>query len=186
MPATHARFLRPHSQANTPIMALRRWPPLDTSMAPTPAGCTRHSARATSTTWTNGYDREHRDLASSWAVYSPAHPAGVALPDKERCPPKAEVVSSNLAGSANFFNKIAYAACLSIRAGEALGKQAARFRAPHHLGTSWRQPGLASRLRFKLPDERDARLRRRRRQPVSPPNLRWRRSRAAHSAPEKS
>jgi hypothetical protein len=33
MPATHARFLRPHSQANSPIMALRRWPPLDTSMA---------------------------------------------------------------------------------------------------------------------------------------------------------
>ena len=102
MHASFAHFLK----ANRPIMALRRWPPLDTSMAPTPAGCTRHSARATSTTWTNGYDREHRDLASSWAVYSPAHPAGVALPDKERCPPKAEVVSSNLAGFANIFNDL--------------------------------------------------------------------------------
>src|SRR5580704_3464104 len=35
------------------------------------------------------------------AVFFQANPAGVALPDRERCPPKAEVVSSNLAGSAN-------------------------------------------------------------------------------------
>jgi hypothetical protein len=27
--------------------------------------------------------------------------------DEERCPPKAEVVSSNLAGSANYFNYLA-------------------------------------------------------------------------------
>jgi hypothetical protein len=33
VPATHARFLCPPSQANKPIMALRRSPPLDTSMA---------------------------------------------------------------------------------------------------------------------------------------------------------
>jgi hypothetical protein len=33
MPATHARFLWPLSQADRPIMALRRSPLLDTSMA---------------------------------------------------------------------------------------------------------------------------------------------------------
>jgi hypothetical protein len=33
VPAQHARFLCPPSQANSPIMALRRSPPLDTSMA---------------------------------------------------------------------------------------------------------------------------------------------------------
>ena len=53
MPATHARFLRPHSQANGPIMALRRWPPLDTSMAPTQRDA-HGSQRERLTTWANG------------------------------------------------------------------------------------------------------------------------------------
>src|SRR5260370_25218867 len=41
----------------------------------------------------------------------------------ERCPPKAEVVSSNLAGSANLFSKLAQITFSSPPIGEALGKQ---------------------------------------------------------------
>ena len=46
--------------------------------------------------------RPHRKLEP----YFQPHPAEVALPDRERCPPKAEVVSSNLAGFAMYFNNL--------------------------------------------------------------------------------
>ena len=88
-------------------MALRRWPPLDTSMAPTQRdahGIQRERPRLL------GQMATIENAATSpqaGAVFSPAHPAGVALPDKERCPPKAEVVSANLVGSANYFNGLA-------------------------------------------------------------------------------
>ena len=66
---------------------------------------------------------KHGDLTASWSRIFPAHPARVALPDSERCPPKAEVVSSNLAGSANYFKGLTMLADLPMAAGEALGKQ---------------------------------------------------------------
>src|SRR2546430_6877035 len=46
---------------------------------------------------------KHGDLTASWSRIFPAHPARVALPDSERCPPKAEVEGSNPFGSATKF-----------------------------------------------------------------------------------
>ena len=65
------------------------------------------------------------DLTASRSHTFPVH---LALLDRERCPPKAEVVSSNLAGSANHFNDLPSAAGLSAADGEALGKHRGRFR----------------------------------------------------------